>query len=146
MKPEEKWISQGHKKRVKTGRKKIPKRKKQNIIDEESSLNQSTIMTQGWGVTRDKPYFGGNGFGDPLRVDSNYSSTYSKKIKRVTERLHNGIAVAHQHKNEHYQTKPSAQEVVKQRRSPIKEWIGNKNNQSIGSQVSSEDGVWVSGI
>lgn len=145
MKPEEKRIAQGHKKRINTGRKNIPKRKKQNVIDEDSSLNLSTVMTQGWGVTRDKPYFGDGPHGDSVNFESNVSSTNSKKIRRVTDRLYNGNFGNHHHKHEHYQTNLVAQEVVKHKhKPPTREWIGNRSNRSIGSQVSSEDGVWVS--
>ena len=157
MKPEEDRIAQRKQKypndiHNSSVKKKVPKKKKkQHVIDEDSSLNQSTVMTQGWGVTKEVPAARASIHGDSfVQGESNFSSTKSRKIKRVTDRLYGGH-VGHHHRHEHLtQRAPIApnqnsRNSQVQKRAQTKEWIGNKNNLSMGgSQGSSEDGVWVS--
>lgn len=130
MKPQEKKIAQRIRKRNKysTNRKKKPKTR-QHIIDEDSSLENS-VMTQGWGVTKERTPQTAVSAGDSVFNDSNFSSVKNRRIQQVTERLYNGHLSNH-HKHEHLKDKPpkTQRRVVKKtfdRRSNPHEWITSK--------------------
>jgi hypothetical protein len=130
MKPQEKKIAQRISKRAKysTNRKKKPKTK-QHIIDEDSSLENS-VMTQGWGVTKERTPHTAVSVGDSVFNDSNFSSAKNRKIKQVTERLYNSHLGNH-HKHENLKEKPpkTQRKIVKKpfdRRSNPHEWITSK--------------------
>ena len=152
MKPEEAAIAKRRKNmaKAKQAAKKI-KKSKQHIIDEDSSINQSTVMTQGWGVTRDRPPVQNNN-AEPHNDNSNFSSSKSKKIKQVFDRLYSGIQSTQRHHINGYIQESPINEVIKtsrgnhDKKQNLKEWIGNKNNGSIGSHASSDEGFWVQNI
>jgi len=110
MKPEEqrharKKIKKTSKIPYGSNKKKLPKKKKQHVIDEDDSLSQSMYMTQGWRVTRDQHWPGNQSMNNSAFNDSNFSSAKNKKVRMITERLFNGGSTTHHHKHENISSK-----------------------------------------
>ena len=153
MKPEEQAIANRRRKyiaKAKQATKKKLKKQKQHAIDDDSSLNQSTVMTQGWGVTRDRPTLPSNNV-DSNYDNSNFSSNKNKRVKQVVDRLYSGAQITQRHHlNGYVQESPTneakATRINNDKKDKMKEWIGNKNNGSLGSHASSDEGFWVQNI